>query len=91
MHRVVREKIFEFFVQLRGKRFIVGNNQRGLLEARDNIGHGECLAGARDAQKRLVCHARAEIIRERGNRDWLVAGWRVLTFEGERHILVVVL
>lgn len=91
MHRVIREKIFELFIQLRGEGFVMRNNQRGLLEARNDISHGECFARSGHAQKRLMPYAIAKSGREFFNSSRLVAGRRELTFERERHILIVAL
>ena len=40
------EEFLEFAAQLRRKRFIVGQHQRGPVDALDDIGHGEGLAAA---------------------------------------------
>ena len=53
-HGVVGEEAFEFAVELRGERFVVAQDQRGFLQALDHVGHGEGLAGAGDAEQRLV-------------------------------------
>ena len=45
-HRIFGEEFLEFAAQLRRKRFIVGQHQRGPVDALDDIGHGEGLAAA---------------------------------------------
>ena len=78
---VVREKLLEFAAQLRGKRFVVRQNERGALELFDDLRHRVRLAGARDAEKRLLLEAEADAARERVDRAGLVAGGLVFTYD----------
>ena len=61
------------------------NYERWFLEALDDIGHGERLARAGDAQERLELGAGSEIRDELFDRFGLVAGGLILTFEAELH------
>ena len=49
-HGVFREKFLELRAQLGGKGFVVGQYQRGALNAFNDFRHGERLAGAGHAQ-----------------------------------------
>ena len=53
-HGVVREEFLEFGTELGGQRLVVGQHQGGLLDLLDDLGHGEGLAGAGDAQQGLL-------------------------------------
>ncbi len=57
-HGVVGEKLLELGRQLRRKRFVGRQNERGLLHRFYGFCHGKCFAGTRYAQKRLVAQAR---------------------------------
>src|SRR6266436_1685824 len=50
----LREKRFELAVQLGRQGLVVGQHERGASEPGDDVGHGHRLAGAGDAQERLV-------------------------------------
>jgi hypothetical protein len=49
----VREELLELAVELGGKGLVVADNQRGRLEPLNDVGHGERLAAARDAEQGL--------------------------------------
>lgn len=49
LHCVFREKFLELAVQLSSKGLVVRYYQSGLVQGSDDIGHGECLAGACDS------------------------------------------
>ena len=49
-HCVVREKFLELPVKLRRQGFVVGDDQRRLVQRLDDVGHGEGLAGTGDTQ-----------------------------------------
>ena len=49
-HRVLREEFLELAVELPGQGLIVRYDQSGLVQSLDDVGHGEGLAGAGDAQ-----------------------------------------
>ena len=57
LHGVVGEKLFEFLIELTRQRLIMDQNQRGLLNLRDHIGHGKGLAGSGDTEQRLMLPA----------------------------------
>jgi hypothetical protein len=44
-------------VELRGKRFIVGKNQRRPVKCLYDLGHSECLSRPSDAQQNLMFFA----------------------------------
>ena len=54
LHRVFREELLKFRVQLGGQRLVMGYDQRGFLQTLDHIGHGECFTGTGRSQKRLT-------------------------------------
>ena len=53
-HGVVREEFLELGTELGGQRLVVGQHKGGLLDLLDDLGHGEGLAGAGDAQQGLL-------------------------------------
>ncbi len=48
LHRILREHLLEFSVELRRKRLVVGDDQRRLLQFLNDIRHRKCLAGTRN-------------------------------------------
>ncbi len=52
-HSILREELLELAAQLRRQRFIVGQHQRGPVDALDDIGHGEGFAAAGHALQGL--------------------------------------
>ena len=50
LHRVLREELLKLAVELRREGFIVGDDQRRLVQLLDDIGHREGLAGTRNPQ-----------------------------------------
>ncbi len=54
---VAGEERFEFVIELRGQRLVVGQDQRRAARFLDHLGHGEGFAGAGDAQQHLVLFA----------------------------------
>ena len=52
-HRIFREELLELAAKLGGKSLIVGQHQRGTVDALDDIGHGKGLATAGYALQRL--------------------------------------
>ena len=85
LHRVVREKLLELGIKLRGERFVVGNDQRRPVQFANDVGDGERFAGARDAEQRLMPVAGLDRFEQLGNRLALVAAWLVIRFELKRH------
>ena len=51
---VVGEKLLEFLVELGGEDFVVGEDEGGAAGELDDLGHGEGLSGAGDAEQDLV-------------------------------------
>ena len=70
----MREKTFELGVKLRGERFVVRNDERGLVHVFDDVGDGERLAGTGDAEQRLVLRAGQNAVGQLRNGLRLVAG-----------------
>ena len=85
-HRVLREEIFELRVKLSGERFVVAHDQRRAILPRDEVGHGEGLARAGDAEKRLMPVACREGLREFFNRLRLIAHRPIVAGELEFHV-----
>ena len=83
LDRVVREELAELAVQLGGQRLVVGEDQRGLVVPDDGLGHREGLAGARDAQERLVAEAAREPVHEAIDRLRLVSGGLERRYQAE--------
>ena len=60
----MREEALELVIKLRRQRLVVRQNQRRPVDLLDELGHGEGLAGAGDAQQHLVLLALAQPARE---------------------------
>jgi hypothetical protein len=54
LHRVVGEEVLELAIELRGQRLVRRQDQRRALGRLDDLGHGEGLARAGDAEQHLV-------------------------------------
>ena len=63
-HRVVREELAQLACHLGGERLVGLEDERRFAHGLDGLRHGECLARARDAQKRLVTLALADALAE---------------------------
>ena len=74
LHRVVGEELLELGTQLGGQGLVVGQHQRGPLDGLDDLGHGEGLAGAGDAQQHLLLQPVLDALRQLGDGLGLVAG-----------------
>ena len=85
---VVREKTFELGVKLRGERFVVRDDERGLVDVSDDVGDGESFSRTGDAQQRLVLRAGQNAGGQLFNRLRLVAGGRVIGNEFEHGLKV---
>ena len=72
-HGVFGEKLAELAGQLRRQRLVVGDDQRRAAEVFDDVGHGECLARAGDAQKHLMLEALLHALGQRGDGLRLIA------------------
>ncbi len=55
--RVLREEVLELVVELRGEGLVVRQDERRTVDLLDDLGHGEGLAGAGNAQQHLVLFA----------------------------------
>ena len=73
-YRIFREKFLELTVELAGQGLVVRYYQSGLVQGGDDVGHGEGLAGAGDAQQSLELVALLEIFHQVGYGCGLVAG-----------------
>ena len=49
-HCILREELLKLAVELGGQRLVVGDDEGRLLQLLDYIGHGKCLARARNSQ-----------------------------------------
>jgi len=82
---VLRKKSFELVIQLRGKSFVVRQNQRGTIGLFNQLGHGERLARAGNAKKHLLLLAGIEAAIELVNRRGLVAARLIIAVQLEFH------
>ena len=73
LHGVVRQEFLQFAVELGGQRLVVRQHERRRLPLGDDVGHGESLAGARNAQQYLMREALFQALRQRLNRVRLIA------------------
>ena len=77
--------MLELGVELGGEGLVVGQDQRRPLEAGDDVGHREGLAGAGDAEKGLMAVPDADRIDQSLDGLGLVAPGLVLGLELEQH------
>ena len=77
LDRRARQVLAKLVAQLRGKGLVVGDHQCGPARLGDDVGHGEGLARAGDAEQRLVALARREPRLDRRDGVRLVAGGQV--------------
>ncbi len=70
----IREELLEFPVELGGEGLVMRNDERRLVELRDDIGHRERLARAGDAEQCLLVKAGFESVDQFLDRVRLVAG-----------------
>ena len=61
-HSVIRKQAFEFFIQLRSQRFVMGDNERWALNALDNIGNRKGFTRSGDTQKHLMILTRIQAL-----------------------------
>ena len=54
------EEVFELVIELGGEGLVVREDEGGALDLLDDLGHGEGLAGAGDAEEDLVFFAGGE-------------------------------
>jgi len=81
---VVGKELFELVVELSGKCFVVGEDERGTLQLFDYLGHAEGFAGTGDAEENLIFFAGVDAGDEFGDGSGLVA----LGFVGSRELEV---
>ena len=74
LDRVVGEELPELVTELRGKRLVVGDDERRLLHLLDRPRHRRRLAGAGGAEERLEAVSCAQAGGELLDRLWLVGG-----------------
>ena len=74
LHGVVGEELLEFGGELGGQRLVVTDDQRRPLRPGDDIGHGEGLAAAGDAEQGLVLKVLVQARHQPVHRLRLVAG-----------------
>ena len=79
LHGVIGEKLLELGAQLGRQGLIVGQHQGGTLDGLDGLGHGKGLAGAGDAQQRLLRKPHLHAPGEGGDGRGLIAGGLILT------------
>ena len=70
---VAGEELFELVVELGGEGLVVGEDEGGAVGLLDDLGHGEGLAGAGDAEEDLVLFAGGEAVDELVDGAGLVA------------------
>ena len=71
---VIREELLEFAAKLRGERFVMREDERRAVYARDDVSHREGLAGAGDSEQHLLAEALFDSARELVYRLRLIAG-----------------
>ncbi len=86
LDRVPGEELAELAVQLRRQRLVGREDDRRPAQPRDDVGHGEGLARARDAQQRLEAQAVVDAFHQLVDRDRLVARRQVRPEQLERRI-----
>ncbi len=85
LDRVVGEEALELAVQLRGEDLVGGDHQRRALQGLDDLGHGEGLARAGDAEQHLAGFAiLPDPLDQLPDRGRLVAGRLIVGHELER-------
>ena len=85
LDRVVREEGLELVIELRRQRLVVGQDQRRPVHLLDDLGHGERLARAGDAEQHLVLVAVVDAAGERLDGASLIALRFVRADEAEFH------
>ena len=67
------KKCCEFAIELGGQRLVGRQDQGGALGGLDDLGHGEGLAGAGDAEQHLVALVGVDALHQFGDGGGLVA------------------
>src|SRR3989475_6291447 len=81
----LREERLELAVELGGQGLVVGQHERGAPEPGDDVGHGHRLAGAGDAQQRLVAIVPREAPGQLPDSTRLIPRRRERRYEVVRH------
>ena len=87
LDRVRGEELLELVIELRGQRLVVRQDERRPVHLLDDLGHGEGLAGAGDAEQHLVLFAGGEAGEELLDGAALVAARLVVADELKVHLL----
>ena len=86
LHGVVGKELLELRAELGRQGLVVGQDQRGPLDGLNDLGHGEGLAGAGNAQEDLFLQPVLDARRQGGDGLRLVAGGLVFGYDLEfRH------
>ncbi len=80
LHCVVGKKLLELGAQLGGQGLVVGQHQGGALHLLDDLGHGEGLARAGDAQQGLLVQPHLNAVGQGLNGLRLVAGGLIFRY-----------
>ena len=83
LHSVVREELLHLAVELSGKRLVVREDEGRAVDVTDDVGDGERLSAARNAQKRLSLNALSDAIRQLLNGFGLVSRRNIIRYELE--------
>ncbi len=82
---VFGKELLELAVELRGESLVVREDERGPVERRDDVGHGERLARAGDAEQRGMLFAGAQPLQQLVDGLRLIAQRRIGADELEGH------
>ncbi len=85
LDRILREQLLELAVELAGQRLVVRDDQRRPLHLLHHVGDAEGLAGAGDAEERLLPVAAPQARGQLGDGARLVALRLVVAAQLERH------
>ena len=86
-HAVFGKKFAHFVAKLRGKGFVVRQNERGAVYVRYHVCHGKSFSAAGNAQKHLTFESRFEPFGKRRYRRRLVARGRITAYQLEFALL----
>ncbi len=75
----------EFVIELRGEGLVVRQHQRRAADLFDQLGHGEGLAGAGDAEQHLMLFAVADAARQFRDGVFLIAARAVVDRQSKAH------
>ncbi len=86
---VAGEELLELVIELGGEGLVVGEDEGGAVGLLDDLGHGEGLAGAGDAEEDLVLFAGAEALHQLVDGAGLVAAGLVGGDELKVHVGII--